>query len=259
MQAAMACIHPRPRGRAPSHVDSVCKPVTLPTSSARAQGPVPAIDPTLFKGVRVCVQSEDPNEVQHISRALRLVGAVVRSLGDESVDVVVSPDRVPAPLSRSRGSRLLVSVSPAPRAVRNVLISQIPWVPSVLGAHEEVHQAEQVNRVVVADARGRLPPAFLDISDLPRLHLDPVPKGYVRGPFEPTLDNAETFVAAYEDRIAQPAAVAPGPPDRGHCDLCEVKYVFAELHRQSADHQAKCADGRWDKFDALANLIGDIV
>jgi hypothetical protein len=220
-----------------------------------AGGASAVISPLLFRGVCVRVQSEDPREVQHVSRALRLVGAIVRSSGDESVEIVVSPHRI---LSRSRGSQLLLSVLPAPRLVRNVLISQIPWVPSVLRAHEDLHKTEQANRIVVADARGRVQPAFLDMPDLPRLHFEAVPRGYVYSPFDPVLDSWEALAATYKDRIAQPPAVAPGPPDRGHCDLCEVMYVAAELHRQSADHQAKCADGRWDKFEVLAKLLGNV-
>jgi hypothetical protein len=255
MEAAIAGIQPRPRRKTPSHIDAVYKPITVPTSGSRTRSACAVVAPTLFRGVCVCVQSEDPREVQHVSRALRLVGAVVRSCGDESIEIVVSPRRLPAPVSRSRGSRLLLSVSQTPRPIRNVLISQIPWVPSVLRAHDDLQQA---NRVVVADARGRVPPAFLDMSELPHLHLGPVPKGYVRSPFDPVIDNWETIAAAYEERIAQPPAIAPGPPERGHCDLCELKYASAELHRQSSDHQAKCADGRWDKFDALAKLLGDV-
>jgi hypothetical protein len=231
MEAAIAGIRPRLRRQAPSHVDPVCKPVPLPDSSPRVLRTGPVIDPTLFKGVCVCVQSEDPMEVQHISRALWLVGAVVRSSGDESVQIVVSPHRIPAPPSRSRGCRLVRSVSPATRPVCNVLISQIPWVPSVLRANEDLQRTNQVNRIVVADARGGVPPSFLDISDMPQLHFDPVPKGYFRSPFDAVLSTAEAFVAAYEERISRPPAVAPGPPDRGHCDLCEVNYVSADFHR----------------------------
>jgi hypothetical protein len=92
---------------------------------------ISVLNPSLFKGLSVYVQSEDPTESLHVSQPLQLVGAVVRS-SSECVDIVVSPSGLAClpPLPRSRGRRLLAAAASDPKPAKQVLISQIPWVPT---------------------------------------------------------------------------------------------------------------------------------
>jgi hypothetical protein len=207
------------------------------------------LNPTLFKGLSVYVQSEDPTESLHVSQALQLVGAVVRS-SSECVDVVISPSRLartPPTPTRSRGRRLLAAAASDPKPAKNVLISQIPWVPDVLRAHGQANQDDTA--IVVADARQQLRPMFFALPEIPTLHFGEIPRGYCRSPFDAIPDDA-VVVASGKAR-----GEAVGPPPRGFCELCDVQYNDGEMHHRSAAHLANSEGDMWGTFDRIAEMM----
>jgi hypothetical protein len=212
------------------------------------------VPPSLFKGVSVFVQSDDPAEAVTVSQALELVGAIVRP-SSETAEIVVSPSRIPRngsspPSSRSRGAKLVLAVTEA-RPVRNVLFSQIPWFPSILKEHEGAQKRVEVvtpePMIVVADARGHSQPMSLVIKNMPELHFGEIPRGYCRCPFDPIDVSGAS--------MRKPREIAMAMPAKGFCEICRVGYGDAESHRRGKAHQEKAGEANWSHFDTLASLI----
>jgi hypothetical protein len=207
---------------------------------------ISVLNPSLFKGLSVYVQSEDPTESLHVSQALQLVGAVVRS-SSECVDIVVSPSRLPCP-PRSRGRRLLAAAASDLKPAKHVLISQIPWVPDVLRAHGRVDEDNAV--IVVADTRQQLRPMSLALRPIPAIHIGEIPRGYCRSPFDAIPEDTAASIASAKDNCA-----VVGPPQKGFCELCDVHYNDGEMHHKSAAHLATSASSVWNTFDRIAETM----
>jgi hypothetical protein len=106
--------------------------------------------------------------------------------------------------------------------------------------------------IAVVDMNGSKAPAFLRLPELPVLHLDPVPKGYLCCPFEPV---DERVLRMHKVRSVRRTVCEAQPPEKGYCEICCMNYAEGEAHRDSVGHQKKLSQGIWSEFDEIARSL----
>jgi hypothetical protein len=241
-----------------AHRDSLGKHITSKGRAPLASSPkrsetAPFIGHGLFQNLHVYVETEDSLQTESICKAMKLVGAVVQSSKDEA-DVIVSSQRVLYPVTQrpTRGAKLVASVCGQVSPAKNVLVSQIPWVSTLLNKPIEKERKVQSLMVVVADIRGTYRPHFSVLNEVPKLCLEMRPRGYTSPPFDNFDSDPDHTVKKHKFMMHQRFAAAVGPEGEGYCDLCDTAYLDAQQHRASIDHQRTASPASWKAFDALA-------
>jgi hypothetical protein len=193
--------------------------------------------PRVFRGlsVRLLIKKHDAGLA---AERLELIGAkVLRRPSQQIADVIVTDQ-------------------PTAHAKSNIVsVQQVPWVfwtETRLGA---VLDRASPNEIVVADANRKYRPVHQTMTDIPRLHLGAVPRGYGVSPFYPIVDRQREQPAPPKE----PLDFAASPPDKAHCEICLINFADAAEHRRSKEHQRRiAAPNYFSEIDAVILQVAQL-
>jgi hypothetical protein len=185
------------------------------------------------RGLTIHVSMSNAPRKALVERNLRQCGSSVAESPSAAADLIVT-DRPPC--RRTQGGRLADAAARAGRPPRVISAAQIPWALRPTPPPG----ADRRRMIVVVDLTGRCRPAFKDVGEAIRLHLEPPPRGWRRTPFDPA------------DPTHDPQGGA-APPGVGHCGICGRPFRCAEDHRASPEHQRAVSESiAFRVLDAIA-------
>lgn len=215
------------------------------------------IHPSIFKKMSVCVQSDSPSEIVAIHKAMTIIGATIKEDAGDA-DIVISqtrwsPHSPPRANISSTGSKMVLELVHQRKEVKNVLISQIPWVEKLASQHKSPeHICEKPTtekKIVVADVRGILAPKACFLAEMPTLCFTKVPKECHNCPFDKINENSKPCI--YRER----PKYSEHPPNHGYCEICNMQYNKAVDHQHSREHIHHAQHCSWTEFDILARQL----
>lgn len=254
-----------PLNRLSSRNDDVdIKPVVKEPAPIRSpkRGKAPGIlHPFLFENKCVLVNIYDAQQRANVEQAMRALKAITFSELQPVVDIIITDGIAPQPTMRqtnTRGSKMAAAAISNKESII-VNVSQIPWA---LKCHavpepEELKSKEALpNAIVVADSRCGYRPLYKQMTKIPELYFNVVPRGYFFTPFTQPPDNAEAIVQKYASYNGIPNKIPDGPREDGFCELCGVSYHGALAHRETAEHVRRAnSEQIWSTFDDFANNL----
>ena len=241
-----------------------------------------------FRGKSVFVKVQDVSLNKIVKIAMQKVGATILQDASLIADIVISEkpiNIVPPALGRSRGSALVKSFSLQAQTPINVLISQIPWIYTIVskelqsenlnlpstttntmttpsGIVPKTKISNQIDVVpdktmIVADTLSRFRPQVQVLRNIPTLYFGDTPKGYTVSPFEPLPDDFGPSMERIKSHLIPKGEheYQKEPSNNAYCELCCCYFKNAAEHHNSAEHKYHMYTHIWDDFDEISTII----
>lgn len=213
--------------------------------------------PEAFKNKTVFINVGNAEIKERVKSVLTMIESEFVDFYQPLVEIVVSDTHIDLPKPsayKSRGEKMMEESSKKSFVPILVLLSQIPWVFHTQRKESIIVSPvdDTENMIIVCDATAKHAPIFKKFDKLPRLYCDPIPEGLSFPAFSKPPSNPSDWMKKRIKNGNKKERPTGYKADEGFCEICQVKYLCSQLHRQKYDHINNQKSGIWADFDSLA-------